>query len=127
MSNKRAELRRQAKEKEKEGKVYNLTNKDIQGLKDQITSKAIKDAYIMFIGAANLVLHDKNNFATNTRLPKFDRDMMELFNMIDEGRLTMEDIIELNAKEFGCHIEVEKQDNESIGLLMYWDDQKKKK
>lgn len=127
MSNKRAELRRQAKEKEKERKVYNLTNKDIQGLKDQITSKAIKDAYIVFIGAANLVLHDKNNFAKNTRLPKFDRDMMELFNMIDEGRLTMDDIIELNAKELGCHIEVEKQDNESIGLLMYWDDHKKKK
>lgn len=103
-SNKRAELRRQAKEQQKEQVVYHLTHAQLDLMKQQVatdTAKTLEDmvkrarAEAFVLALALPTLYFRNKGWGRKRLTEMGEGIWDLFKIYESGNLgTLEEVVE---------------------------------
>lgn len=99
----RAEYRRQKREQSKSSKIYNMTPIQIRNLKDQATDKAVNKAFVLMLGFPLIVLHDKFGYGKK-RLERFIDELLKQYEAFDEGRITLDDLMETIEAETGVKV-----------------------
>lgn len=106
----RAELRRQAREAKKGKAVYNLTEEQIQQIRQEGYNEAIDTGFILMLGLPCMVLHDKFSMIMKKekRLENFTDAVIELYEAFNEDYLTLEDIKQVLKDEAGYEFKKER-------------------
>lgn len=106
----RAELRRQAREAKKKKAVYNLTEEQIQQIRQEGFNEAIDTAFILMLGLPVMVLYDKFSIIRKKekRLENFTEAILELYEAYNEDYLTLEDIKQVLKDEAGYEFKKER-------------------
>lgn len=81
----------------------NLTHKDLKVIQDHEAKAATASAVHYYSAAVALCLHDKLGFG-KIRAQRFMKDVEELFDSINQGYLTLEDVLKTVEEELGIHI-----------------------
>ena len=102
----RAELRRQAREKLSKQKTYTLTVEQIEDMKRKATDEALDTAFILMLGLPVMVVHDKFSklMRKEKRLENLADEILELYDLFKEGRITLDEIIATIKEETGVDI-----------------------
>lgn len=104
----RAERRRMEKEKAKHPKTYTVTYADISRLKDEMTQVIADELLAKVFGIAVMVIHDKfgklirKDVDGQSREQRFFDYCMDLYDSLEEGYLTLEDIRDCLRDECGA-------------------------
>jgi len=89
-----------------------LTGKDIKAMEENIKVKTSKDAIdfaiMNYLACVALCLHDKLGFG-HTRTCRFLRDVDNLFDSINKGYLSLDDVLKTVEEEIGITFERTKQ------------------
>lgn len=89
-----------------------LTDKDIKAMEENIKAKTSKDAIdftiMNYIACVALCLHDKLGFG-HDRTCRFMRDVDNLFDSINKGYLSLDDVLKTVEEEIGITFERTKQ------------------
>ena len=102
---KRAELRRQEKNNVKSGKIYHLTQKQIEEMKREITMEILPEAsekaFKLMMGiSASVLAEDYWPKSGKKKIPEFLQKTYSLFESFEAGVVTM-DQIEASLWEYG--------------------------
>lgn len=85
-----------------------LTDKDIKALEENIRVKTLKDAIDFavknYMACVALCLHDKLGFG-HIRVCRFMQDVDNLFDSINKGYLSLDDVLETVEEEIGITFE----------------------
>ena len=89
-----------------------LTDKDIKAIEENIKAKTLKDAIDFavknYMACVALCLHDKLGFG-HDRTCRFMRDVDNLFDSINKGYLSLDDVLKTVKEEIGIMFERKKQ------------------
>ncbi len=89
-----------------------LTDKDIKAMEENIKAKTLKDAIDFaiknYMACVALCLHDKLDFG-HVRACRFMRDVDNLFDSINKGYLSLDDVLKTVKEEIGITFERTKQ------------------
>ena len=97
----RAEMRRAAREASKKTKTYNLTEEQIQIIKQEATTTAVNEAMILLLTLPLEVLMDHYWQKTyDKKIPEFTNYVLEYYEMWQNGELDM-DKLKQDLWEFG--------------------------
>ena len=97
----RAEMRRAARETSKKTKTYNLTEEQIQIIKQEATTTAVNEAMILLLTLPLEVLMDHYWQKTyDKKIPEFTNYVLEYYEMWQNGELDM-DKLKQDLWEFG--------------------------
>jgi hypothetical protein len=99
----RAEQRRLSRGNSKKTKTYNLTNEQLADIRKQIIKEAMIEAVHGYSSALALCLKDKLGFG-KTRAIRFMRDVEEIFASINEGYLSVDDVLKTVKEELDIEI-----------------------
>lgn len=89
----RAELRRKQREKEKSTSTYTLTVEQIENIKKDIYTKAVRDVLVMMLAIPCEVLsNDYWKKSAKQKLPKFVEECLSLYRSYEQGIVTMEEM-----------------------------------
>ena len=85
-----------------------LTGKDIKAMEENIKEKTLKDAIDFavtnYMACVALCLHDKLGFG-HDRACRFMRDVDNLFDSINKGYLSLDDVLKTVEEEIGITFE----------------------
>lgn len=102
----RAERRRLEKEKSKAGKVYTLTQAQIDAIKAQAVDEAVSTGFLLMLAIPVMVLHDKYWVKTAKRkLPAFVDHCLDLWDSYNKGYVELEDLRATLWEEGGVKLE----------------------
>lgn len=76
----------------------------IRKIKDQATDEAAKRAFVQMLGLPLIVLHDKFGYGKQ-RLERFIDELLKQYEEFDEGRITLDDLLETIETETGVKVE----------------------
>ena len=97
----RAEMRRAARETSKKTKTYNLTEEQIEIMKQEATTKAVNEAMILLLTLPLEVLMDHYWQKTyDKKIPEFTEYVLEYYEKWQNGELDM-DKLKQDLWEFG--------------------------
>ena len=97
----RAEMRRAARETSKKTKTYNLTEEQIQIIKQEATTTAVNEAMILLLTLPLEVLMDHYWQKTyDKKIPEFTNYVLEYYEKWQNGELDM-DKLKQDLWEFG--------------------------
>jgi hypothetical protein len=85
-----------------------LTDKDIKAMEEKTTKDAIDFAVTNYLACVALCLHDKLGFG-HVRACRFMRDVDNLFDSINQGYLSLDDVLKTVEEEIGITFERTKQ------------------
>lgn len=106
----RAEMRRKQKEKEKNTKVYQLTEKQLQEIRnkdyqeirknlmkkiDLISEQVFK---MMLVIPTNVLINDYWEKTAEKRIPKFVDDCLSLYSSLQSGTVSMKEMQDMTEK-----------------------------
>ena len=102
----RAELRRQAREAATPKKTYTLNEDQILGIKNEAVEKASEKAFFLMLAIPVMVLHDKYWEKTaKKRCPEFVEQCLDLYDSVEKGLVSLEDLKQCLYEESGIKIE----------------------
>lgn len=105
----RAEMRRAARENSKKVKTYNLTEEQIQIMKQEATSEAVREAMILLLTLPLEVLMDHYWRKTyDKKIPEFTNYVLEYYERWQNGELDMEQLKEDLWTYGGVRLEAER-------------------
>ena len=87
----RAELRRQQREQKKKERTYNLTESQLEAMKQEITIKAMNTSFDLLMGLPIIALHDKFGWGEK-RLTRFKDEMLHQYEAFQDGYISVEDV-----------------------------------
>lgn len=98
----RAALRRQQREKEKKTSTYTLTMEQIENMKKEVYSKAVREVFVLMLAIpCDVLANDYWNRSAKQRLPKFVEQCLSLYRSYEQGVVSMEqmeqDLLELSG------------------------------
>ena len=85
-----------------------LTDKDIKAMEEKATKDAIDFAVTSYLACVALCLHDKLGFGHN-RAIRFMKHVDNLFDSINQGYLSLDDVLKTVKEEIGITFERTKQ------------------
>lgn len=95
----RAELRRQARLEGKKGKIYHLTQEQIDNMKKEMTKDAIDVCFALMLSIpANVLARCYWEKTASKRIPLFIDECLSVYESIDAGVLTVPELIEDTEK-----------------------------
>lgn len=106
----RAEMRRAAKEKLKKTKTYNLTEEQIEVMKQEATTTAVNEAMVLLLTLPLEVLMDHYWQKTYAKkIPEFTEHVLEYYERWQSGELDMDKLKEDLWTYGGVRLEPERR------------------
>lgn len=118
MSNKRAELRRIAKEAEKKehkkemiAKSLNMSKAEVEALTEMVRKEAVEQTLIMLMAIPVMIIHDnfgklmKKKDENGTREERFIDMFLEMYEAYEKGYVSLQDMKDVLVNEGGITIE----------------------
>ena len=87
----------------------------INEMRDEIAGIAAFRAWVQYISLPLMVMHDKHNFGKK-RLESMFKDLIEMYNHVEAGRVTSKELSEMLKEETG--IDINKLINKYSDLIM---------
>ena len=87
--------------------TYTLTREQLENIKNEITNKAIEESFIMMMGLPVIALHDHYGFGKK-RLSDFTDVVFGLYEDVQSGEITLNDVINVLKEEANYQIVVGK-------------------
>ena len=117
----RAERRRLQKKENKKEPVYNISQQNIDKIKQNAKSEALNTAFCLMVCLPIMVVHDhftdlwKKEVDGKCREERALDYILDLYDSFEKGYLTLNDIIETVEKETGQTLEfIEKRTGRSL-------------
>ena len=106
----RAERRRSERERGKREKTYTLTQSQINQMKRDAEEEAVNTAFLLLLGLPLEVLLGDGYWkkSAKRKLPKFEEDLLSLYDSWEKGVITIEDIKQDLWEYGGIKLEVPK-------------------
>lgn len=107
----RAERRRQGKVNAKATKTWNINASQLQGIKEDATTKAIDTAFLLMLAIPTMVIHDhyakimKREVDGKCREERFAELCLDLYDTFQQGYVSLEELKACLEEETGMKLE----------------------
>lgn len=99
----RRRLGKKLKTKIPSSPTLNIKADNLKILHDQEAEKAAFKVFVQYMGLPLMVLHDKFGFG-NKRMVKFCKELFELYDHVDAGRVSAEELSQMVKEETGISL-----------------------
>lgn len=100
----RSKIRQQKRKKDKQKtKTYNMTLEQIAEIKAKALDDAMRSVFVCTLGIPLIALRDEFGYGKK-RLEKFTRKVMDIYDSVEGGYVTLEDLANAILKETGVDI-----------------------
>lgn len=89
--------------------VYNVKDSDIQKIKDETTSDALAQAFVLMLAIPVKVMHDKFGWGLKKRLPELGEAIIDEWESFENGDMTIEEYQDLVFEYCGMKFQHNKE------------------